>query len=176
MAFENLSERLQNAIKMFRGSAKITEDDLKAPLREVRMALLEADVNFKVVKDFVANIKERALGETVQQSLTPGQQIIKIVNDELTQLLGGTQSKLTVADKPPTVIMLVGLQGAGKLLPPASLAACCGKRQKAVACSGRRLPSCGYQTITGSGRTALTACLCSWRSGISGRDSAQGNG
>jgi signal recognition particle subunit SRP54 len=114
MAFENLSERLQNAIKMFRGSGKITEDDLKAPLREVRMALLEADVNFKVVKDFVANIKERALGETVQQSLTPGQQIIKIVNDELTQLLGGTQSKLTVADKPPTVIMLVGLQGAGK--------------------------------------------------------------
>ena len=113
MAFENLSERLQNAIKMFRGSGKITEDDLKAPLREVRMALLEADVNFKVVKDFVANIKERALGETVQQSLTPGQQIIKIVNDELTQLLGGTQSKLTVADKPPTVIMLVGLQGAG---------------------------------------------------------------
>ena len=88
MAFENLSERLQNAIKMFRGSGKITEDDLKAPLREVRMALLEADVNFKVVKDFVANIKERALGETVQQSLTPGQQIIKIVNDELTQLFG----------------------------------------------------------------------------------------
>ena len=89
MAFENLSERLQNAIKMFRGSGKITEDDLKAPLREVRMALLEADVNFKVVKDFVANIKERALGETVQQSLTPGQQIIKIVNQELTALMGG---------------------------------------------------------------------------------------
>lgn len=177
MAFENLSERLQNAIKMFRGSGKITEEDLKAPLREVRMALLEADVNFKVVKDFVANIKERALGETVQQSLTPGQQIIKIVNDELTQLLGGTQSKLTVADKPPTVIMLVGLQGAGKTTTAGQawqLAA--EKRQKAVACSGRRLPSCGYQTITGSGRTALTACLCSWRSGISGRDSAQGNG
>lgn len=94
------------------------------------MALLEADVNFKVVKDFVANIKERALGETVQQSLTPGQQIIKIVNDELTQLLGGTQSKLTVADKPPTVIMLVGLQALVKLLLPASLAACCGKKAK----------------------------------------------
>ena len=130
MAFENLSERLQNAIKMFRGSGKITEDDLKAPLREVRMALLEADVNFKVVKDFVANIKERALGETVQQSLTPGQQIIKIVNDELTQLLGGTQSKLTVADKPPTVIMLVVCRALVKLLPPASLAACCGKKAK----------------------------------------------
>lgn len=115
---------------MFRGSGKITEDDLKAPLREVRMALLEADVNFKVVKDFVANIKERALGETVQQSLTPGQQIIKIVNDELTQLLGGTQSKLTVADKPPTVIMLVGLQGAGKTTTAGKLAACCGKKAK----------------------------------------------
>nr|WP_287056926.1 signal recognition particle receptor subunit alpha [Phascolarctobacterium sp.] len=175
MAFENLSERLQNAIKMFRGSGKITEDDLKAPLREVRMALLEADVNFKVVKDFVANIKERALGETVQQSLTPGQQIIKIVNDELTQLLGGTQSKLTVADKPPTVIMLVGLQGAGKTTTA-------GKRQsaaqkaKATAGSGRRLPPGGYQTITGTGAAALPACLCPRRSGISGRDSASVNG
>lgn len=130
MAFENLSERLQNAIKMFRGSGKITEDDLKAPLREVRMALLEADVNFKVVKDFVANIKERALGETVQQSLTPGQQIIKIVNDELTQLLGGTQSKLTVADKPPTVIMLVGLQGAGKTTTAGKLGSLLRKKGK----------------------------------------------
>ena len=130
MAFENLSERLQNAIKMFRGSGKITEEDLKAPLREVRMALLEADVNFKVVKDFVANIKERALGETVQQSLTPGQQIIKIVNDELTQLLGGTQSKLTVADKPPTVIMLVGLQGAGKTTTAGKLGSLLRKKGK----------------------------------------------
>ena len=130
MAFENLSERLQNAIKMFRGSGKITEDDLKAPLREVRMALLEADVNFKVVKDFVAKIKERALGETVQQSLTPGQQIIKIVNDELTQLLGGTQSKLTVADKPPTVIMLVGLQGAGKTTTAGKLGSLLRKKGK----------------------------------------------
>ena len=130
MAFENLSERLQNAIKMFRGSGKITEDDLKAPLREVRMALLEADVNFKVVKDFVTNIKERALGETVQQSLTPGQQIIKIVNDELTQLLGGTQSKLTVADKPPTVIMLVGLQGAGKTTTAGKLGSLLRKKGK----------------------------------------------
>lgn len=130
MAFENLSERLQNAIKMFRGSSKITEEDLKAPLREVRMALLEADVNFKVVKDFVANIKDRALGETVQQNLNPGQQIIKIVNDELTQLLGGTQSKLTVADKPPTVIMLVGLQGAGKTTTAGKLAGLLRKKGK----------------------------------------------
>ena len=122
MAFESLSERLQNAIKMFRGAGKITEDDLKAPLREVRMALLEADVNFKVVKDFIAKVKERALGAEVSESLNPHQQIIKIVNDELIELLGGTQSKLTVADKPPTVIMLVGLQGAGKTTTAGKLA------------------------------------------------------
>ena len=98
MAFESLSERLQNAIKMFRGTKEITEEDLKAPLREVRMALLEADVNFKVVKNFVAKIKERALGAEIQQNLSPSQQIIKIVDEELTELLGGTQAKLTVAE------------------------------------------------------------------------------
>lgn len=176
MAFENLSERLQNAIKMFRGSGKITEEDLKAPMREVRMALLEADVNFKVVKDFVANIKERALGETVQQNLNPGQQIIKIVNDELTQLLGGTQSKLTVASKPPTVIMLVGLQGAGKTTTAGKLGNLLRKKAKTTAGSRRRLPSRSYQTITSAGRTALTAGLCPWRPGISGRDRPSGNG
>jgi len=122
MAFESLSERLQNAIKMFRGTKEITEEDLKAPLREVRMALLEADVNFKVVKNFVAKIKERALGSEIQQNLSPSQQIIKIVDEELTELLGGTQAKLTVADKPPTVIMLVGLQGAGKTTTVGKLA------------------------------------------------------
>jgi signal recognition particle subunit SRP54 len=122
MAFESLSERLQNAIKMFRGTTKITEEDLKAPLREVRMALLEADVNFKVVKDFVARIKERALGTAVDQNLSASQQIIKIVDEELTQLLGGTQAKLTVAAKPPTIIMLVGLQGAGKTTTAGKLA------------------------------------------------------
>ena len=118
---KELLNRLKNLLtdfetRMFRNSGKITEDDLKAPLREVRMALLEADVNFKVVKDFVATIRERAVGEIVNEGLTPGQQIIKIVNEELTQLLGGTQSKLAVSPKPPTVIMLVGLQGAGKKL------------------------------------------------------------
>ena len=90
MAFENLTERLQNAFKMFKGASKITEEDLKAPMREVRMALLEADVNFKVVKDFVAKIKERALGIEVGPGLNPHQQIIKIVNEELIQLVGGT--------------------------------------------------------------------------------------
>ena len=122
MAFEGLADRLQNAIKKIRGSQKVTEDDLKETLREVRMALLEADVNFKVVKDFIARIKERAMGQEVQASLTPGQFIIKIVNEELTDLLGGTQSKLMVASKPPTVIMLVGLQGAGKTTTAGKLA------------------------------------------------------
>lgn len=122
MAFESLSERLQKAIKSFRGVSRITEEDLKAPLREVRMALLEADVNFKVVKDFVARIKERALGVDVNEKLSPHQQIIKIVNDELIELLGGTQTKLNVAPKPPTVIMLVGLQGAGKTTTAGKLA------------------------------------------------------
>ena len=97
MAFESLSERLQNALKMFRGNGKLTEEDLKAPMREVRMALLEADVNFKVVKDFVAKVKERAVGEAIGEGLNRHQQIIKIVNEELIELLGGTQSKLTVA-------------------------------------------------------------------------------
>lgn len=130
MAFESLSERLQNALKMFRGTGKLTEDDLKAPLREVRMALLEADVNFKVVKDFVAKVKERALGAEVSEGLNPHQQIIKIVNEELIELLGGTQSKLTVAQKPPTVIMLVGLQGAGKTTTAGKLANYLKKKHK----------------------------------------------
>ncbi|MCI6221879.1 MAG: signal recognition particle protein [Selenomonadales bacterium] len=130
MAFESLSERLQNAIKMFRGTKEITEEDLKAPLREVRMALLEADVNFKVVKDFVGRIKERALGVQVDQNLSPAQQIIKIVDEELTQLLGGTQAKLEVAPKPPTIIMLVGLQGAGKTTTAGKLALTLKKKHK----------------------------------------------
>ena len=115
---------------MFRGTGKLTEEDLKAPLREVRMALLEADVNFKVVKDFVAKVKERALGAEVSEGLNPHQQIIKIVNEELIELLGGTQSKLTVAQKPPTVIMLVGLQGAGKTTTAGKLANYLKKKHK----------------------------------------------
>jgi signal recognition particle subunit SRP54 len=122
MAFESLAERLQKAIKMFRSTSKITEEDLKAPLREVRMALLEADVNFKVVKDFIGRVKERALGTAVEEKLSASQQIIKIVDEELTRLLGGTQAKLVVADKPPTIIMLVGLQGAGKTTTAGKLA------------------------------------------------------
>lgn len=114
MAFEGLADRLQGTIKKIRGKGKVSEDDVKEMTREVRLALLEADVNFKVVKDFVKRIKERAVGQEVLKSLTPGQQVIKVVQDELKELMGGEQSKIAVADKPPTVVMMVGLQGAGK--------------------------------------------------------------
>lgn len=130
MAFESLSERLQNALKMFRGKGKLTEEDLREPMREVRKALLEADVNFKVVKDFVATVKERALGQEIGEQLSAQQQIIKIVNEELVSLLGGNLTKITVAPKPPTIIMLVGLQGAGKTTTAGKLAAYYKKKHK----------------------------------------------
>lgn len=114
MIFEGLAEKLQNTLSKLKGKGKLTEQDVSEAMREVKLALLEADVNFKVVKDFVKKVKERAVGVEVLESLTPGQQVIKIVNEELTELMGQTQSKLTFASKPPTVIMLVGLQGAGK--------------------------------------------------------------
>ena len=122
MAFEGLSDKLQAAIKKIRGNKVVTEEDLKATLREVRMGLLEADVNFKVVKDFVAKIKERAQGIEVQEGLSAGQQVVKVVHDELIELLGGSQSKLVVSSKAPTIIMLVGLQGAGKTTTAGKLA------------------------------------------------------
>lgn len=114
MIFEGLAERLQNTFKKLKGKGKLSESDVDEAMREVRMALLEADVNFKVVKDFIKKVKERAVGQEVMGSLTPGQQVIKIVNDELTELMGGTQAKIVLAPKPPTVVLLVGLQGAGK--------------------------------------------------------------
>ncbi|MDN4592409.1 signal recognition particle protein [Polycladomyces subterraneus] len=122
MAFEGLSERLQAALQKLRGKGKVTEADVKAAMREVRLALLEADVNFKVVKEFVDRVRERAVGQEVLKSLTPGQQVIKVVNEELTRLMGGEQSKLTFAQRPPTVIMMVGLQGAGKTTTTGKLA------------------------------------------------------
>ncbi len=114
MAFEGLGEKLQNTFKKLRGKGKITEKDIKEAMREVKLALLEADVNFKVVKAFVKNVSEKCVGSEVLESLTPAQQVIKIVNDELTDLMGGSESKLEFAGVGPTVIMLVGLQGAGK--------------------------------------------------------------
>lgn len=122
MAFEGLSDRLQDILKKLRGKGKINEDDVKNAMREVRMALLEADVNFKVVKDFTNKVRERAVGQEVLQSLTPGQQIVKIVHDEMTELMGGSESKLLFSSRPPTVIMTVGLQGAGKTTTVAKLA------------------------------------------------------
>ena len=122
MAFEGLSERLQQVFGRLRGKGKVSEDDVKEALREVRLALLEADVNFKVVKDFIAKVRERAVGQEVMKSFTPGMVVIDIVHKELTALMGETQSKLVKAAKPPTVIMMVGLQGAGKTTTTGKLA------------------------------------------------------
>ena len=135
--FASLSEKLSQAFKKFKSKGKLTEADVRAGMREVKMALLEADVNFKVVKEFTKKVTERAVGEEVLESLLPAQQMIKIVNEELTALMGGTQSKLTIASNPPTVIMMVGLQGAGKTTHAAKLAAMYkkqGKRPLLVAC------------------------------------------
>lgn len=114
MAFEGLSEKLQSITKKLRGKTRITESDLKEMLREVKLALLEADVNYKIVKEFISTIQEKALGQDVLKSLTPGQQVIKIVKDELVQLLGGEESRINFTPNPPTIIMLVGLQGSRK--------------------------------------------------------------
>ena len=114
MAFEGLAEKLQGTFKKLRGKGKLTEKDIKDAMREVKLALLEADVNYKVVKTFIKNVSEKCVGSDVLQSLTPGQQVVKIVNDELTELMGKSESKLNYASYGPTVIMLVGLQGAGK--------------------------------------------------------------
>lgn len=122
MAFEGLGERLQATMDRIKGKGKVTEADIKVMMREVRLALLEADVNFKVVKSFVNDVKERALGQDVMTSLTPGQQVIKIVRDELTALMGGENSRINLSNKPPTVIMMVGLQGAGKTTTSGKLA------------------------------------------------------
>lgn len=114
MIFENLSEKLQNALNKLRGKGKLTEKDVDLVMREVKLALLESDVNFKVVKNFISSVKERAIGKEVMESLTPGQQVVKIVNEELTALMGEKEEKIQISSKPPTIIMLCGLQGAGK--------------------------------------------------------------
>lgn len=137
MAFEGLSSRLQEITRKIRGKARITESDLKEMLREVKLALLEADVNYKIVKDFVATINEKALGQDVLKSLTPGQQVIKIVKDEMVELLGGVESQINFTPNPPTIIMLVGLQGSGKTTTAGKLANLLrkqGKKPLLVAC------------------------------------------
>ena len=122
MAFEGLTEKLNGVFKKMRSRGRLSEADVKEAMREIRMALLEADVNFKVVKQFVATVAEKAVGSDILESLTPAQQVIKLVNDELCNLMGGTQSKIRLANNPPTVIMFVGLQGAGKTTNIAKLA------------------------------------------------------
>ena len=138
MAFEGLSEKLNETFKRLRGKGRLTESDVRTGLREVRLALLEADVSYKVVKDFIAKVTERCVGSDVLESLTPAQQIVKIVNQELTELMGGSNARLSSASKGPTVVMMVGLQGAGKTTNCSKLAGHMrrqyGKRPLLVAC------------------------------------------
>ena len=137
MAFEGLSTRLQAITRKLGGKARITENDLKEVMREVKLALLEADVNYKIVKDFIAEVEKKALGQDVLKSLTPGQQVVKIVRDEMTELLGGVTSKINFTPNPPTIIMLVGLQGSGKTTTSGKLANLLrkqGKKPLLVAC------------------------------------------
>ncbi len=137
MAFEGLTDKLSNLFQRLRGKGRLSESDVKEAMREIRLALLEADVSYKVVKDFVAKVSERAVGSDVLESLTPAQMIVKIVNEELTALMGGGEAKLNISSKPPTVVMLVGLQGAGKTTNGAKLAGLLkkqGKRPLLAAC------------------------------------------
>ena len=153
MAFEGLSSKLQDFTRKLKGKARITESDLKEMLREVKLALLEADVNYKIVKEFTATIQEKALGQDVLKSLTPGQQVIKIVKDELVELLGGTESKINFTPNPPTVIMLVGLQGSGKTTTAGKLANLLrkqGKKPLLVACDVYRPAAIKQLQVVGS--------------------------
>lgn len=151
--FDNLVDKMNAAFKKFRSKGKLTEADVKEGMREIKLALLEADVNFKVVRDFIKTVTERAVGSDVLESLMPGQQIVKIVNEELTNTMGGTQAKLTIASKPPTVIMMTGLQGAGKTTHAAKLAGMYkkqGKRPLLVACDIYRPAAIKQLQVVGS--------------------------
>ena len=134
MIFESLSDRLQETFKKLRGHGKLTEDDVNEAMREVRMALLEADVNFKVVKNFIKTVKERAIGQDILETLTPAQVVIKIVDEELTNLMGGTQSRINISPNPPTIIMMAGLQGAGKTTSAGKLGLSLKKQGKLSSC------------------------------------------
>lgn len=153
MAFDGLSSKLQAITRKLKGQARITESDLKEMLREVKLALLEADVNYKIVKEFISIIQEKALGQDVLKSLTPGQQVVKIVKDELVELLGGTESKINFTPNPPTVIMLVGLQGSGKTTTSGKLANILrkqGKNPLLVACDIYRPAAIKQLQVVGS--------------------------
>ena len=153
MAFEGLSSKLQEITKKSRGKARITDSDLKEMLREVKLALLEADVNYIIVKEFINQVQEKALGQDVLKSLTPGQQVVKIVKDELVELLGGTESKINFTPNPPTIIMLVGLQGSGKTTTAGKLANLLrkqGKKPLLVACDVYRPAAIKQLQVIGS--------------------------
>ncbi|MCL2859257.1 MAG: signal recognition particle protein [Oscillospiraceae bacterium] len=153
MAFEGLSDKLQSITRKLRGKARISESDLKEVLREVKLALLEADVNYKIVKEFVSKVEEKALGEDVLKSLTPGQQVVKIVKDELEILLGGETSKINFTPNPPTIIMLIGLQGSGKTTTAGKLANLLrkqGKKPLLVACDVYRPAAIKQLQVVGS--------------------------
>ena len=152
MIFESLSDRLQATFKKLRGHGKLTEDDVNEAMRDVRMALLEADVNFKVVKQFIKTVKERAIGQDVLETLTPAQVVIKIVDEELTKLMGGTQSRINMSPKPPTIIMMVGLQGAGKTTSAGKLGLALKKQGKRPLL--RYLPPGCHYTAAGPWQTA----------------------
>jgi signal recognition particle subunit SRP54 len=152
LAFESLSEKLGRIFKQLKGRGRLTESDVKDAMREVRLALLEADVNYKVVKDFVAKVSEKAVGDDVLESLTPGQQVIKIVNDELITLMGSENAKINFPSKPPCVIMMCGLQGSGKTTHAAKLAKyllSIGKRPLLVACDVYRPAAIGQLQVVG---------------------------
>ena len=158
MIFENLAEKHQITLKNLKGKGKLTEKDVDLAMREVKLALLEADVHYKVVKDFIKKVKERSIGSEVMESLTPGQQVIKIVNEELSELMGGVQSKINISSKPPTVIMLVGLQGAGKTSTAGKLALNLkkqGKQPMLVACDVYRPAAIKQLEIVASGAGAI---------------------
>ncbi|MDO5717523.1 MAG: signal recognition particle protein [Tissierellia bacterium] len=153
MMFDSLADKLQNIFSGLKGKGKLSEKDVEAALREIRMALLEADVNYKVVKDFVKSIKERAVGNEVMESLTPGQMVVKIVNEELTKLMGEKEAKLELASSPPTVILLCGLQGAGKTTHAGKLALHLKKQNKRplmVACDVYRPAAIKQLEVVGS--------------------------
>ena len=153
MAFEGLSERLENSFKKLRAKGKLTSADVKEAMREVRLALLEADVNYKVAKEFTNKVTERAIGDDVMENLTPGQMVIKIVNEELTELMGGTESRLSIAKHPPTVLMMCGLQGSGKTTHSGKLALKLkkdGHRPLLVACDVYRPAAIKQLQVVGS--------------------------
>ena len=161
MAFEGLSSRLQEITRKLKGKARITESDLKEVLREVKFALLEADVNFKIVKEFISEVETKALGQDVLKSLTPGQQVVKIVKDELVELLGGEDSKINFVPNPPTIIMLVGLQGSGKTTTAGKLANLIrkqGKKPLLVACDVYRPAAIKQLQVVG--RTIKYSSIC----------------